>query len=216
MYSTCTTRWICRNNNILVDIKSTEFIASYPRIGLCPNDGRPEFAFIGRSNVGKSSLINMLTKKGLAKVSGTPGKTQLINYFLMNGQWYLVDLPGYGYAKLSKSRQRSLSTMIDNYLMQRLPLTLAFVLIDVNVPPMKMDIQFINNLGEHGIPFVLLFTKSDRMGPVAAQNSADVFLAELAKDWETLPKYFITSSERKTGKEEVLEYIGEIIKSLKG
>jgi GTP-binding protein len=199
-----------------MDVLRAEFVASYPKESQCPKDGRPEFAFIGRSNVGKSSLINMLTsRKGLAKVSGTPGKTRLLNYFLINERWYLVDLPGYGYARVSKTEQKNLSSMINGYLRQREPLALAFVLIDSNIPPSKVDLQFINSLAEMGVPFTILFTKSDRIGGTTLDNNVQAFLDELSKSWETLPDYFITSSERRTGRTEVLEYIGRIIRQLK-
>ncbi len=196
----------------MIDVNSAEFVASFPKESQCPGDGKPEFAFIGRSNVGKSSLINMLTRKGLAKVSGTPGKTQLLNYFLINGTWYLVDLPGYGYARVSKEKQKKLANMIEGYLFNRSALVLAFVLIDVTLPPMPIDLRFINNLGEQGIPFALVFTKSDRIGKVTAEKNVDLFMKELSKTWENLPPYFVTSSERRTGKEEILTYIAKNVK----
>lgn len=198
----------------MIDVNSAEFVASFPKESQCPGDGKPEFAFIGRSNVGKSSLINMLTRKGLAKVSGTPGKTQLLNYFLINGTWYLVDLPGYGYARVSKEKQKKLANMIEGYLFNRSALVLAFVLIDVTLPPMPIDIRFINNLGEQGIPFALVFTKSDRIGKVTVEKNVDLFMKELSKTWENLPPYFVTSSERRTGKEEILTYIAKNVKRL--
>lgn len=205
---------MCTFARPIMEINSAEFIASYPREALCPKDGRPEFAFIGRSNVGKSSLINMLTaKKGLAKVSGTPGKTRLLNYFLINQTWYLVDLPGYGYARVSKKEQQKLAAMINDYLLHRPTLQLAFVLIDSNLPPMKIDLDFLNALGEQGIPFALAFTKSDRLGKVKAEQNIQTFLAEMSKSWETLPPYFVTSSEYRTGKEDLLGYIGDILKN---
>ena len=199
-----------------MDITSADFVASYPTESHCPKDGKPEFAFIGRSNVGKSSLINMLTaRKGLAKVSGTPGKTRLLNYFLINWQWYLVDLPGYGYARVSKTEQKRLSGMINSYLKYREPMMLAFVLIDSNLPPTKIDLDFVNGLGEQGIPFALAFTKADRIGKVKVQESVQAFMDELSKTWETLPPYFITSSERRTGREEILSYITKVLKENK-
>ena len=198
----------------MIDVNSAEFVASFPKESQCPGDGKPEFAFIGRSNVGKSSLINMLTRKGLAKVSGTPGKTQLLNYFLINGTWYLVDLPGYGYARVSKEKQKKLANMIEGYLFNRSALVLAFVLIDVTLPPMPIDIRFINNLGEQGIPFALVFTKSDRIGKVTVEKNVALFMKELSKTWENLPPYFVTSSERRTGKEEILTYIAKNVKRL--
>jgi GTP-binding protein len=200
-----------------MEVQSAEFIASYPRESLCPQDGLPEFAFIGRSNVGKSSLINMLTgRKGLAKVSQTPGKTQLINFFLINRRWYLVDLPGYGYARVSKVQQKNLATIINGYLFQRKPLLLAFVLIDVNInPPSRNDLAFVNRLGEEGLPFALVFTKADRLGSVTVEKNIGAFMAELSESWETLPPHFITSSERRTGRDEILEYVEKIIKGSK-
>ncbi|MDX2281088.1 MAG: ribosome biogenesis GTP-binding protein YihA/YsxC [Saprospiraceae bacterium] len=196
-----------------MEINTTEFVGSFPKTSLCPTDGRAELAFIGRSNVGKSSLINMLTgKKGLAKVSQTPGKTQLLNFFLINHFWYLVDLPGYGYAKVSKVKQKVLSGMIKSYLFQREALLIAFVLIDPNIPPTKIDLEFINGLGEGNVPFALVFTKTDKMGKVAVQQSVDRFLAALSETWETLPPHFVTSSEYRTGRPEMLEYIDGLLK----
>jgi GTP-binding protein len=196
-----------------MEINITEFVGSFPKTSLCPTDGKAEFAFIGRSNVGKSSLINMLTgKKGLAKVSQTPGKTQLLNFFLINHYWYLVDLPGYGYAKVSKVKQKVLSGMIKSYLFQREALLIAFVLIDPNIPPTKIDLEFINGLGEGNVPFALVFTKTDKLGKVAVQQSVERFLAALSETWETLPPYFITSSEYRTGRPEMLEYIDGLLK----
>jgi GTP-binding protein len=190
-----------------MEVNSAEFIASYPKVSQCPQDGRPEFAFIGRSNVGKSSLINMLTRKGLAKVSGTPGKTRLLNYFLINKHWYLVDLPGYGYARVSKAQQKTLAGMINSYFFNRLPLVCAFVLIDSNIPPTKIDLDFINGLGEQAVPFTICFTKTDRIGEVTLDKNIALFMSELSKTWENLPHYFITSAERKTGKTEMLDFI---------
>ena len=197
-----------------MNIETAEFIASYPKQSLCPKDGRPEFAFIGRSNVGKSSLINMLThRKGLAKVSGTPGKTQLLNFFLINKFWYLVDLPGYGYAKLSKEKQKTLAKMISSYMQNRQELVLAFVLIDANIaPPSKNDLEFVNNLGEIGVPFALVFTKCDRIGATTIQNNVDAFMNALSQSWDTLPPYFLSSSERTRGRDELLDFIAKSIK----
>jgi GTP-binding protein len=199
-----------------MEVKSAQFIASYPKESLGPKDGLPEFAFIGRSNVGKSSLINMLTsRKGLAKVSGTPGKTQLLNYFLINETWYLVDLPGYGYAKVSKEKQRTLANMIDGYLLRREALVLAFVLIDSNIPATKIDLDFINSLGEMGVPFALVFTKCDRLGATTLTQNVDNFMAKLAETWETMPPYFLSSSERPRGRDELLDFIGKTVRKLK-
>jgi GTP-binding protein len=194
-----------------MEIQSAEFVASYPRERDCPQDGRSEIAFIGRSNVGKSSLINMLTaRKGLAKVSQTPGKTQLLNFFLINKSWYLVDLPGYGYARVSKTQQKNLAQMIDGYLLHRKTLALAFVLIDSTIEPTKIDQAFINGLGAAGVPFALVFTKSDKKG--ATQANARLFLDAMSKTWDTLPPHFITSSVRRTGREEILSFIEKVLK----
>lgn len=195
-----------------MEVNSAEFVASYPKVSQCPKDGRPEFAFIGRSNVGKSSLINMLTRKGLAKVSATPGKTRLLNYFLINKTWYLVDLPGYGYARVSKTGRKTLENMINGYFQNREELVCAFVLIDSNIPPTKIDLEFINGFGEYGIPFAICFTKTDRIGKATLDKNIALFLGELSKTWETPPPYFITSSERKTGKAEILDFIGNALK----
>lgn len=196
-----------------MDIISADFVCSYPKQSLCPKGGPPEFAFIGRSNVGKSSLINMLTgRKGLAKVSGTPGKTRLLNFFLINKSWHLVDLPGYGYARVSKKSQETLSKMINGYLLNREEMVMAFVLVDSSIPPVKIDIEFINGLGENGIPFVILFTKSDRVGKTTLDKHIDLFMKELSETWETLPPHFVTSSEYRTGRDEVLNYIAKAVK----
>ena len=192
-----------------MEVKSAEFIASYPKVVACPKDGRPEFAFIGRSNVGKSSLINMLTHKGLAKVSGTPGKTRLLNFFLINEAWYLVDLPGYGYARVSKSEQRNLQGMISSYFQYREELINAFVLIDSTIPPTKIDLDFINGLGELAVPFVIVFTKTDRIGKDTLDKNIAAFMGKLSETWETLPTYFISSAEKRTGRTELLEYIAK-------
>jgi GTP-binding protein len=192
-----------------MEVTSAEFIASYPKVSACPKDGRPEFAFIGRSNVGKSSLINMLTHKGLAKVSGTPGKTRLLNFFLINHLWYLVDLPGYGYARVSKSEQRNLQGMINSYFLYREELINAFVLIDSTIPPTKIDLDFINGLGENGVPFVLVFTKTDRIGKDTVDKNIALFMGKLSETWETLPSYFISSAEKRIGRTELLEYIAK-------
>ncbi|HRI58469.1 MAG TPA: ribosome biogenesis GTP-binding protein YihA/YsxC [Saprospiraceae bacterium] len=200
------------SRHLNMEINSAEFVASYPKVSQCPKDGKPEFAFIGRSNVGKSSLINMLTRKGLAKVSGTPGKTRLLNYFLINKTWYLVDLPGYGYARVSKTQQKTLSGMISSYFFSREELMCAFVLIDSNIPPTKIDIDFINGMGEQEVPFAICFTKTDRIGKVTLDKNIALFMSELSKTWENLPPYFITSSERKTGKAEIFDFIEQALK----
>ena len=196
-------------------IITSDFLSSYTKEEDCPADGRPCFAFIGRSNVGKSSLINMLTeRKALAKVSGTPGKTQLINYFIINKEWYLVDLPGYGYAKVSKKMRSSLRDMIEGYLGRHKYLALAFVLIDANVEPKKVDIEFINILGELRVPFALVFTKIDKTKPQVLVRNTTAFFQELKKHWDALPPAFNSSSSHGDGREEILGYIGELIKEI--
>ena len=196
-------------------IKKSEFSISSANISQCPKDNKAEYAFIGRSNVGKSSLINMLCNhKGLAKTSATPGKTLLINHFIINNEWYLVDLPGYGFAKRSKSVQKKLDQMISSYILQRQQLVNTFVLIDIRHDPMKIDTDFINWLGESSIPFAIIFTKADKLVPVKAKQNAAAWMKALKEQWEELPPYFITSSEKKTGRDEVLDYIENINKSL--
>ena len=198
-----------------MDIKKSEFTISSATVSQCPKDTKPEFAFIGRSNVGKSSLINMLcNRKGLAKTSATPGKTLLIHHFIINNEWYLVDLPGYGFAKRSKTVQKKLDQMITSYILQREQLVNTFVLIDIRHDPMKIDTDFINWLGESSVPFSIIFTKADKLGPVKAKQNAGKWMAALKDQWEELPPYFITSSEKRTGKDEVLTYIEDILKSI--
>jgi len=198
-----------------MDIKQAEFTLSAPTYDKCPKDNRPEYAFIGRSNVGKSSLINMLCRrKGLAKTSAMPGKTLLINHFLINREWYLVDLPGYGYAKRSKSVQQKLRQMIEGYILQRRQLVNVFVLIDIRLKPQTIDREFIDWLGESSIPFSIVFTKADKLGPVKGRQAADEWMKSLQERWEELPPKFITSSENGTGREELLDYIGSIQASL--
>ena len=198
-----------------MDIKKSEFTISSATVSQCPKDTKPEFAFIGRSNVGKSSLINMLcNRKGLAKTSATPGKTLLINHFIINNEWYLVDLPGYGFAKRSKTVQKKLDQMITSYILQCEQLINTFVLIDIRHDPMKIDTDFINWLGESSVPFSIIFTKADKLGPVKAKQNAGKWMAALKDQWEELPPYFITSSEKRTGKDEVLTYIEDILKSI--
>lgn len=198
-----------------MEIKNSQFVISAPTVEKCPKDNKPEYAFIGRSNVGKSSLINMLCNhKGLAKTSATPGKTLLINLFLVNREWYLVDLPGYGYAKRSKSVQDQLQRMISSYILQRQQLINVFVLIDIRHDPQKIDREFIDWLGVSSVPFSIVFTKADKLGPVKARQNAERWMESLRDTWETLPPYFITSSEKKTGRQEVIDYIGQINDSL--
>lgn len=198
-----------------MEIKKAEFLISSPTLDKCPKDNRIEYAFIGRSNVGKSSLINMLCNhKGLSKTSSTPGKTLLINHFLINDEWYLVDLPGYGFAKRSKKVQADIEKMINTYILQREQLVNLFVLIDVRHEQQKIDRAFIDWLGENEIPFTIVFTKADKLGPVKAKANAAQWLEQLRDAWEELPPYFITSSEKRTGREELLAYIDEINQSL--
>lgn len=182
---------------------------------MCPKDTKPEYAFIGRSNVGKSSLINMLCNhKNLAKTSATPGKTLLINHFIINDAWYLVDLPGYGYAKRSKSVQKKLEQMISSYILQREQLVNVFVLIDIRHAPQKIDIEFINWLGQSNVPFSIIFTKADKLSQSKVRPAVDSYMETLKETWEELPPFFISSSENKTGREEILEYIEDINKGI--
>lgn len=196
-------------------IKSAQFVISNSDVRKCPQDNRPEYAFIGRSNVGKSSLINMLTdKKRLAMTSATPGKTLLINHFLINDEWYLVDLPGYGYAKRSKSQSEKLQQIISGYILGREQMTCLFVLIDCRHEPQKIDLEFIEWLGENGIPFSIIFTKADKLTRTALANNIAAYKKRLLEEWEELPPIFITSAESKTGREELLQYINEINSTL--
>ncbi|MDR1199508.1 MAG: ribosome biogenesis GTP-binding protein YihA/YsxC [Prevotellaceae bacterium] len=196
-------------------IKQADFICSSSKEEQCPQNQLPEYAFIGRSNVGKSSLINMLTgKKKLAKVSSTPGKTRLINHFLINNSWYLVDLPGYGYAKASKKDRSVFSQIVIDYIKRREEMTLLFVLIDSRLEPQNIDIAFINLLGEHEVPFAVIFTKTDKTGIEKLNRNIENHKKTLLESWEELPNIFYTSSETKAGKDEVLNYIDEINRSL--
>ena len=198
-----------------MEIKTSEFTLSSPNIEKCPTDFRPEYAFIGRSNVGKSSLINMLCNhKGLAKTSSTPGKTLLINHFIINREWYLVDLPGYGYAKRSKTIQQKIDNMINSYLLMRKQLANVFVLIDIRHAPQKIDLDFINWLGTSSIPFSLVFTKADKLSNQKAHDNVKNYMDALSETWEELPPYFVTSSEKKTGRDEILSYIESINKDI--
>ena len=182
---------------------------------MCPNDTKPEYAFIGRSNVGKSSLINMLSRnKKLAKTSATPGKTLLINHFLINREWYLVDLPGYGYAKRSKTEVAKLDQMIRGYVLEREQLVNVFVLVDIRLEPQKIDLEFINWLGLSSIPFAIIFTKTDKLSEGKVKASVDAYVKKMLETWEEMPPYFITSSEKTRGRDEVLDYIDQINKSL--
>lgn len=205
-------------------IKNAQYVVSSERVEQCPSDGWPEYAFIGRSNVGKSSLINMLTDNGkLAKTSATPGKTVLINHFLINkptqgqtvrvggqGPWYLVDLPGYGFAKRSKRDMEKFERMITSYILDREQMTLLFVLIDVRHEPQKIDLEFIEWLGENGVPFAIVFTKGDKISKGRQAANVNAYMEVLSSQWEELPRYFVTSSENRQGREELLDYIGEV------
>ena len=189
-------------------IKSAEFVISNSQVSKCPTTSLPEYAFIGRSNVGKSSLINMLTgKKGLAMTSQKPGKTQLINHFIINGAWYLVDLPGYGYARLSKDGREKLKTMIEDYTLERKELVCLFVLVDSRHEPQKIDLEFIQWLGEEGVPFALVFTKADKLSKGRLSANLEAYKARLLEEWEELPPIFVTSSEQQLGRDELLSYI---------
>lgn len=193
-------------------INSAQFICSSSEIAQCPSDGKMEFAFIGRSNVGKSSLINMLTGvKGLAKTSQIPGKTQLINHFLINEQFYIVDLPGYGYAKVPKQLRDSFGEMISSYILERQDLANLFILIDARHEPLDIDVEFINNMGEQGVPFSIVFTKSDKLSKTALANNVQSYREKLLETWEELPPIFVTSSEKEKGREELLYYISKIL-----
>ncbi|MEM6724911.1 MAG: ribosome biogenesis GTP-binding protein YihA/YsxC [Bacteroidota bacterium] len=197
-----------------MEINEVNFVASYPEYGHCPKDLIPEYAFIGRSNVGKSSLINMITgRKALAKVSGTPGKTQLINFFHVDDSWHLVDLPGYGYARVSKTARKKFERMIQGYLLNRVQLQCTFLLVDINVPPQPIDLEFINWMGQSQIPFVIVFTKADRKKTKDKEGQITAFNMALLETWETLPQQFMTSSTSGMGREEILEFIGSINKT---
>ena len=196
-------------------ITKAEFVVSNSDVSKCPNEPLPEYAFIGRSNVGKSSLINMLTNnKNLAKTSGRPGKTQLINHFKINNNWFLVDLPGYGYARVSKSTKKVFQKFITQYFEKRHQLVCAFVLVDVRHEPQKIDLEFMNWLGENSIPFAIIFTKADKLKPNAIERNVEAYRQTLLETWEEFPPHFVTSSESRLGKEELLQYIEDINKSL--
>lgn len=198
-------------------IQSAEFLISNSRADQCPQTDKPEYAFIGRSNVGKSSLINMLTgRKALAMTSSTPGKTMLINHFVINDEWYLVDLPGYGYAQRGRREVDKLKKLIEHYVLDREQLTCLFVLIDSRLTPQKIDLEFIRFLGEHGVPFGIIFTKADKPKHGELKKNVDRFLATLQEEWEELPPYFITSSGTGLGREAFLDYIDTVNKSILG
>jgi GTP-binding protein len=198
-----------------MEIKTAEFTISAPMVSMCPQDMKPEYAFIGRSNVGKSSLINMLTNhKKLAKTSSTPGKTLLINHFIINREWYLVDLPGYGFAKRSKKEIARLDQMIRGYILQREQLVNVFVLVDVRLEPQAIDLEFINWLGESSVPFAIVFTKADKLTQNKAAQNVEAYKRKLSEVWEELPPIFLTSSESRKGRDELLQYIENINHSL--
>ncbi|MEB3013505.1 ribosome biogenesis GTP-binding protein YihA/YsxC [Capnocytophaga gingivalis] len=199
-----------------MEIKQAAFVVSNTQVAKCPTHKLPEYAFIGRSNVGKSSLINMLTNhKGLAKTSSKPGKTQLINHFLINKEWYLVDLPGYGYAKVSKQSKKTFQQFITDYFKKRRELVSAFVLVDIRHEPQKIDLEFMQWLGENAIPFAIVFTKADKLTEKQIQEHVTSYSEILLQQWEEMPPYFITSSENRLGKEDLLSYIETINQSLK-
>ena len=193
-----------------MEIKNAKYLISNADVRKCPEHDRPEYAFIGRSNVGKSSLINMLTKQGkLAKTSQKPGQTLLIKHIeINNGQWYLVDLPGYGYAQRGKDQRERFQKMIEGYILHRPQLVSLFVLIDIRHEPQKIDLAFLDWLGENQVPFAIVFTKADKLGPVAAERNVEDYKKVLLKSWEELPPIFITSAEKSKGREELLDYIG--------
>jgi GTP-binding protein len=198
-------------------INQAEFIISNTDVNKCPKELLPEYAFIGRSNVGKSSLINMLTdQKNLAKTSGKPGKTQLINHFLINKNWFLVDLPGYGYAKVSKNKRDIFQQFITDYFMKRQQLVCTFVLVDVRHEPQKIDLDFFTYLGTNQIPFAIVFTKADKLGSTALKKNIVAYEKKVLEQWETMPTYFITSATNKMGKEEILTFIEDVNNSLNG
>lgn len=196
-------------------IKTAQFVISNSDVAKCPAGSLPEYAFIGRSNVGKSSLINMLcNRKDLAKASAKPGKTLLINHFLINNSWFLVDLPGYGYASAGKSARERLRKMIEDYVLEREQLTSLFVLIDSRHEPQQIDLEFMEWLGENGVPFAIVFTKSDKLSPTRLRENMQVYRDKMLEVWEEMPPCFITSSEEKTGKDELVNYIESINESL--
>lgn len=198
-----------------MEITKAEFVISNIDVKKCPAGTFPEYAFIGRSNVGKSSLINMLTnRKGLAMTSAMPGKTMLINHFMINDSWYLVDLPGYGYARRGMKGQDQIRTIIEDYILERQQMTNLFVLIDSRLEPQKIDMEFMEWLGENGVPFSIVFTKADKLKSGKLRMNINAYLHKLRQQWEELPPYFITSSEDRTGRKEILDYIESINKEI--
>jgi len=196
-------------------IKQAEYVISSPSVEKAPKPDKPEYAFIGRSNVGKSSLINMLCNKDLAKTSASPGKTKLINHFIIDKTWYIVDLPGYGYAKISQTQRKQWEKMIEDYLRKRENLINVFVLIDSRHKPQPNDLEFVNKLGSWQVPFALVFTKADKEKPKVVERNVNAFMGALKATWEILPKYFITSASKKEGKEELLKFIDDCNKSVR-
>jgi len=194
-----------------MEIKSARFVVSNTDVEKCPRPDKPEYAFIGRSNVGKSSLINMLTeRKSLAKISGKPGKTRLINHFLINEEWYLVDLPGYGYAKIAKKEREKWEKFLRSYILKRENLYNLFVLIDSRHSPQPIDLEFMEWLGLSQIPFSIVFTKTDKLKPEELESNLNNYTTKLLETWETVPPLFVSSAEKRTGREEILQYIEEI------
>ena len=199
-----------------MNVAHAEFVVSNTKVDLCPKTNLPEYAFIGRSNVGKSSLINMLcNKKKLAKTSSRPGKTQLINHFLINKKWYLVDLPGYGYARASKTQKKTFQKFIIDYFTKRKELVSAFLLIDIRHNPQPIDMDFLRWLGENFIPFSIVFTKADKIKEKDLERKVSDYLLKLKEEWESLPQYFVTSSEKKLGQESILNYIKQTNEDIK-
>lgn len=198
-----------------MEIKKAQFVISNSDVRKCPNTGLPEYAFIGRSNVGKSSLINMLVNRnGLAKTSSTPGKTTLINHFIVNDNWYIVDLPGYGYARRGNEGREAIRRIINAYMLNREELTCLFLLLDCRHEPQKIDLEFIEFLGENGVPFAIVFTKADKISKGALERNIEAYKTKLLETWEELPPIFSTSSEKKQGREALLDYIDEINRAL--
>ena len=198
-----------------MDIKQAEFSLSAPMVSMCPKDTKPEYAFIGRSNVGKSSLINMLTKHNkLAMTSSTPGKTMLVNHFLINDEWYIVDLPGYGFAQRGKREMDKLKNLITHYVLERQQLTCLFLLIDIRHEPQRKDLDFIHFLGENEVPFAIVFTKADKISRQTINRQTQAYLNQLKQQWDELPKYFVTSASNGMGREDILSYIEDINKQL--